>query len=164
MRKVFKSSKFSDQSGFTLLEILLVVTAIAILAGIVIVALNPNYQLGLTRNSQRKTDVGTILNAIYQYSLDNNGSLPTGIQTGGCIAGFTGAQICKTGGTCAGLTDLSSLTASGKYLVAMPTDPSGSGTNNTGYFVTKDANGRVTVCAPSSLTESSATASISASL
>lgn len=70
-----------NNSGFTLLEILLVVAAIAILAGIVIVAINPSKQLGSTRNVARQSDVSTILNAIYQYSLDNEGIFPSSIDT-----------------------------------------------------------------------------------
>ena len=58
------------------LEILLVVAAIAILAGIVILAINPAKQLAETRNSERWADVNTILNAVYQYAIDNDGNIP----------------------------------------------------------------------------------------
>ena len=129
------------QKGFTLLEILLVVAAIAILAGIVIIAINPGKQLGETKNAQRRTDVNTILNAVYQYSIDNSGTLPTAITT-------TQTEICKTGETCAGLIDLSVLTDDEKYLVAMPLDPTGASANGIGYEIYKSANGRVTVVAP----------------
>jgi prepilin-type N-terminal cleavage/methylation domain-containing protein len=131
-----------SQKGFTLLEILLVVAAIAILAGIVIIAINPNKQLGDTRNAQRKVDVNTILNAVYQYSIDNKGVVPSTITT-------TSTEICKTGGTCTGLIDLSVLTASEKYLTAMPIDPSCASANGNCYNILKTANGRITVSAPS---------------
>jgi prepilin-type N-terminal cleavage/methylation domain-containing protein len=134
--------KMKNTKGFTLLEILLVVAAIGILAGIVIVALNPGKQLGDTRNAQRRSDVTTILNAVYQYSLDNNGNLPTGIDVA------PAKEICKTGGACTGLADVSVITDSGKYIVGLPMDPSGGSENGTGYFIVKDANGRVTVSAP----------------
>ncbi len=136
---------FKNGAGFTLLEILLVVAAIGILAGIVILAINPTKQLGDTRNAQRKSDINTILNAVYQYSLDNNGSLPASIeQTEGETSN---TEICKTGGTCTGLTDLSVLTLNEKYLVSIPSDPSVIGGNTTKYSIHKSANGRVTVSA-----------------
>lgn len=149
---------FTQKSrGFTLLEILLVVAAIAILAGIVIVAINPGKQLGETRNAQRRADVNTILNGIYQYTLGNNGTLPTTIQQ---VATCTGAgnEICKTGGDCTGLIDLGVLTNNQTYLTSMPFDPSSATTNSTKYIVVKSANGRITVCAPSA--EQSATISV----
>lgn len=142
----------NSQKGFTLLEILLVVAAIGILAGIVILAINPGKQLGDTRNAQRHADVNTILNAVYQYAIDNNGTLPAGITT-------SATEICKTGGTCTGLVDLSALTTNEKYLTGIPKDPNGAcNTNGVCYTILKTANGRVTVTAPNA--EQSATISV----
>lgn len=143
------SSMKKMKSGFTLLEILLVVAAIAILAGIVIVAINPGKQLADTRNAQRRSDVTTILNAIYQYSVDNSGNLPAGIPTGDTCATPATNEICKTGAAaCTNLVDLTPLTTNQEYLVSLPSDPSGATTNGGGYHVTRSTNGRVTVCAP----------------
>lgn len=133
-----------SQGGFTLLEVLLVVAVIAILAGIVIIAINPGKNLGDARNSQRSADVNTILNGIYQYTLDNNGVLPTAITT-------SDLEICKTGASpCTSLADLAVVTTAGTYLVAQPVAPecpTNCAANGNGYLVKKDANSRVTVTA-----------------
>lgn len=148
----------AQQKGFTLLEVLLVIALIAILAGIVIVAINPGKQLADGRNTQRRADVNTILNAVYQYTIDNNGSLPT-IPTGSCTLAAAD-EVCKltATGTCSTGVDLSVLTTDQKYITTMPIDPTTSTTNGTGYYVTKSANNRITVCAPSA--ENSATISV----
>src|SRR5688572_11237398 len=117
--------KRNTQRGFTLLEVLLVVAVIAILAGIVIIAINPGKNLGDSRNAQRTADVNTVLNGVYQYALDNNGVLPaTGARTGAVAiptAPTAAAEICNTTTTtCTGLVDLAVLTTAGKYLVAIP--------------------------------------------
>jgi type IV pilus assembly protein PilA len=139
----FVPSKLKDplthnrQAGFTLLEILLVVAAMAILAGIVILAINPGKQLGDTRNAQRRADVNTILNAVYQYSVDNNGALPASITT-------TSTEICATA-TCTGLINIGVLTTNEKYLTAIPQEPQKTNVNGAGYMINKSANGRITV-------------------
>ena len=133
---------FNNKSGFTLLEILLVVAAIGILAGIVIFAINPAKQLADTRNAQRKVDVNTILNALSQYAIDHNGTLPEDITT-------SSLEICKTDVVvCGDLVDLSELTLHGKYLMSLPVDPIAPEGDRTGYFVLKDSYSHITVSAP----------------
>lgn len=149
MKKILRSQK-----GFTLIEILLVVAAIAILAGIVIVAINPAKQLGDTRNASRNSAVNTILNAITQYSVDNNGILPSGIT-------LVPTEICSSSvatTSCTGLVDLSVLTAGGKYVTAIPDEPQKTNADGAGYMVSKNSNGRITVSA--SFAESGATISV----
>lgn len=142
---MLKSLKIKNSSGFTLLEVLLVVAIIAILAGIVIIAINPSKNLADSRNTQRKADVNTILSAVYQYSLDNDGALPSGITT-------TATEVCATGAaSCTGLVDLTALTTNEEYVVAIPQDPQCStvcATDGAGYEIVRTANNRVTVSAP----------------
>ena len=114
-------------------------------------AVNPFKQLADARNTQRRADATTILNAVYQYTIYNNGTLPASITT-------TTTAACSTGGTCTGLIDLGVLTANEKYLVSLPKDPSSGTANSTGYNISKSANGRVTVAAPSA--ENSVTISV----
>ncbi len=134
--------KNKNLQGFTLLEILLVVAAIGILAGIVILAINPSKQLGDTRNAQRKADVNTILNAVYQYSIDNNGTLPPAITS-------SSTEICRATSSCGALVNLDVVLLSEKYLTAIPQDPKGgvATATSSGYSISKNVNNRVTITA-----------------
>ena len=142
----------NNKKGFTLIEVLLVIGIIAILAAVVIVAINPARQLAQARNTQRWSNVNTILNAVHQYTVDNKGNLPTTITT-------SNAQICATGvatTTCNGasLIDLRALTDNETYVVSLPADPgcpnstNCASANGIGYQIKKSANNRITVTAP----------------
>jgi prepilin-type N-terminal cleavage/methylation domain-containing protein len=135
------------KKGFTLIELLLVIAILGILAAIVIVAVNPTKQLGDAKDAQRKQDVKTILDSVYQYSIDNSGSqaLPGTLTT-------SDQEICKTGtlaATCTSgtLLNVSNLTDQEKYLVSIPVDsePGVAATNGTGYYIKKTTNNRITV-------------------
>ncbi len=146
----------SLKKGFTLLEILLVVGIIAILAGIVILAINPSKQLGDTRNAQRRSDVLSITNAVYQYMIDNNGTAPDTILDGTLDTCDDVANLISTStvGSDEGDIDLWStlVTASSDYLNDIPSDPLAA--TSSGYGIVKDATSdRITVCAPLSLGE-----------
>lgn len=151
-----------NRDGFTLLEILLVVAAIAILASIVIIAINPTKQLGETRDAQRSADVNTVMNALYQYSLDNNGNFPAGVDattgtsqvlgldTTGCNTTCTNANGGSSEVSCVDLsTDLVA-----DYLVDIPFDPSTGDADNTDYYINVDGNNRLVVgaCDPDQAT------------
>ncbi len=117
-----------------------IIGVISILASIVIVAINPTKQIGDARNAQRRSDTNTILNAVYQYAIDNNGDLPTTLPT-------TPREICQYEAyDCAGLVDLSPLV--GDYLVDIPSDPATNDPRSTEYTIEYDSAGRVTVAAP----------------
>ena len=141
--------KFNKQRGFTLIEILVVIGIIAILAAVVIVAWNPARQFAQARNTQRCSNVNTLLNAVGQRMADNRG-------------------LWVTGGTCTA-TLPSTATAIGSdtnnvnldpcivptYVSTMVMDPSVGAAGGTGYTIVQGANGRITVAAPNAeLTES----------
>lgn len=88
------------------------IAAIGILAAIVLVAINPNRQIEAARQAKRRSDINTITKAIQQYSIDNNGQYPAGIETGA-------KPICQTGNTPTGCIDLSS-TLVPTYLASIP--------------------------------------------
>lgn len=134
-------------SGFTLIELLVVIGILGILLAIVLIAINPARQFAQANNTARRSDVNTLLNAIHQYAADNKGLLPAGMPAKGAAAvllqGTGGADICAA--------------ISPTYVAQLPTDPAlnvaavsdcSVKTYNTGYNVSVDASGRVTVAAP----------------
>jgi len=143
--------------GFTLIELLVVIGVLTILLAIVLVAINPARQFSQANDTQRRSDVSAILNAIHQYGADNKGTLPTGIDTTAktitSTAGATNVDLC--------------IALVPTYLADLPIDPTAGtespassvctdvgATYGSGYTVSKNADNRVTVTATGEVTAS----------
>ncbi|MBI4268272.1 type II secretion system protein [Candidatus Uhrbacteria bacterium] len=135
-------------NGFTLIEIAVSIGIIAILAGLVLVAINPSRQFAQARNTQRLSHVNQILSAIGLRIADKKGMFETG-----CAAGAipTTATNMKQSGA----YDIAPCLVP-TYLATFPFDPGAAGSHYTsltdyasGYTIQRDAtSGRITVSAP----------------
>lgn len=131
-----------NQKGFTLIELLVVIGILAVLLAITLIAINPARQFSQANDTKRRSDINAILNAVHQYSVDNNGVLPTGITATSSAISSGQADLCA---------DLVP-----DYIAALPSDPQAAnnganileancGDYDTQYFIYQDGNGRVTV-------------------
>lgn len=162
-----KAKNLKKTAGFTLIEILVVIGIIAILAAIVIIAINPAKQFAQARNTQRQAGVNAILNAVGQRLADNKGIFAGSFTVG------TATYVCptipvettsNTASTDVSTTTLTAAATTGEigclvptYIASIPTDPDTSFYSSplTGYKIGVDGSGRITVCAPRASTESS---------
>jgi prepilin-type N-terminal cleavage/methylation domain-containing protein len=74
--------QIKNTQGFTLIEILVVIGIIAVLAAVVLIAINPARQFAQANDSQRISNANAILNAVGQYMADNQGGLPSDVDAG----------------------------------------------------------------------------------
>lgn len=128
---------------------------IAILATIVIIAINPARQFAQGRNTQRTSNVDTILNAVGQRIADNKGVFDGGTPNCPALTAGTIYTIAKTTtNPPANPIDLSCLVPT--YIpTSLPFDPSAANAHwasatdyDTEYNISVDSNGRYTVSVP----------------
>jgi prepilin-type N-terminal cleavage/methylation domain-containing protein len=126
------------KKGFTILEIIRVITLISLLLGIIIISVNPNNILSEIRDNQRESDALTIYQALEQYALKNN-AYPETIKN---MSNNSSAHICKTSATICNSPkiNLSSILIP-NYLSKIPEYSTDA--NNSGFYVVKDANGKI---------------------
>lgn len=146
IQKNVSASASRGRDGFTLIELLVVMGVIAIIATIVLVAINPARQFAQSRNTQRVSNVNALLNAVSQRMADNRGIFETG-----CAAGPISSTTTKTMAS----ADYDILPCiSPTYVSAIPFDPKDGFYNtdsdySTGYTIVASTTGRITVSAPS---------------
>ncbi len=147
----------SKSDAFTLIELLVAVGVLAVLAAIVLVAVDPAKRFAQARDARRSAETYSILNAILNYMSDNGGAVPPGLDgdAGTSQVLGTAGSGCNTGCTQAGTTQSSCLDLTtalvDKYIVSIPIDPRGNNgsvsydASRTGYYVNKTANDRIVV-------------------
>jgi prepilin-type N-terminal cleavage/methylation domain-containing protein len=131
--------KVSINKGFSLLEILLVITLLSILFTILVIRINPRSIIYITEDNKREADALTIYQALEQYSLKNN-SYPEAIKN---IPNDSSLYICKNTSTnCSNFDqiNLSNILVP-TYLSKIPEYSTDS--NNSGFYIVKDINGKI---------------------
>jgi len=129
MEKLYKKAigEGRKEGGFTLVELLVVVAIIAVLAGVVIVAINPAALLQKSRDATRLQDIENMHKALSLALADGEIQLTA---TGSCSSCTTSTGTQAVDGTgWVKFTIPTGKTGLAKYLPTLPMDPLNTGSN-----------------------------------
>lgn len=115
------------QKGFTLVELLVVIAIIAVLAGAVLIAINPQALIQKSRDSKRLQDMDTLVKAINLALADGEIALD---EVGPLSSGVGGENVQKVDGSgWVSFTIMQDKTGLSKYISTLPLDPLNTGSN-----------------------------------
>jgi len=143
--------RITYKKGFTLIELLISIAIVAIIAGVVFVALDPLTRFQDARDSTRWTDINAVLSAVKLNQVDNQGTYIPAISSltddlyytiGTCSTG--GDSGCGAQTTQAACADLDELQTDG-HIASVPQDPSTGTAAETDYYIQKTATGAITI-------------------
>jgi prepilin-type N-terminal cleavage/methylation domain-containing protein len=111
-----------NSKGFTVLELVIVISIIALLFSITTVFINPVERINAAYDASKSSDMRVIERASHQFFIDQSSYAPLNITTEFkeiCDTGFDSAE--EVTSNCAGLINLARLVPT--YVVAIPANP-----------------------------------------
>lgn len=139
--------------AFTLIEVLIVIGILAILATMMLIAINPARQFKLARDSQRTANLSALVDAIHEDMSEHRGTFMCG---GAPRAVPTSPTVLRNGSA----ADFASCLVP-DYMSALPFDPTVPGAHyssaldyDTAYEIWQDASGRITASTTGELSTS----------
>ena len=139
----------NKKSGFTMIELMVIITGIGILLAVTVSYVNPLKRIGESRDARRSSDVESLAQALELYATDNS-QIPSDFSTP-ILAIDEKYVLCNSASslTCDGDTHACVVVDDADFLVyidSLPVDPSKSSAADTGYYVMRKENqGKIVV-------------------
>ncbi len=142
--------KIRPEKNTLLIRIFFIICLLLVFAFVAYMIWNPEKENADGRNAQRNAAVASILEEMMVYT-KLKGNLPDNIPLNRTCSSI-GNEICKTGASsCKNLVDLSYIVKEQwdrSLLSSLPVDPTKGSENGTGYYISQDGEGNLSVCAP----------------
>lgn len=142
------NKKYNHSQGFTMLELVIIVSLLLVLGAAVTIWIDPVARIGDAKDAKRRDAVMVLSAAFTDYAQSHKGALPIlgEVTTEKKVICNTqsGAKLTCDGSTeyCLKIDDASFFT---KNITNLPIDPDKSVDSDTGYYIKKDANDNISI-------------------